>query len=394
MEDLKKLIRELEAENRDSREVLNDLLEKLGESLLSRLAADDIQNLSLPAAAGDNPFVLLDEKLRLKKEISSSTETMEAIEADISLLKSKVEEIDQKEKEKTRKIMELEPVYLELGRLILEDSEYDQFSAPYRKQLDDIYVQIDFQEKRLEELENSEGNFVIRLANNARGAFTKSLLAKNEAAQEGIYRSAGEVFVLPPETPIMEVAASKEDALNEGFSLGSLAARKIYAQVKKREEIRREINSMENKIQDLNAEHFRIECTLGQGAGNPLRRISALKKYIGDIQKEISAVCLRFGIYTREKDRKKIFSSLYINEEKILAEKIGSLEESIDELGNRIKSIKITIAIEKEKADIEKIKKAIRNQQQRIAEAEADISEMELRVDTAEKRITELSGLL
>lgn len=382
MEDRKKSVRELEIKNRESRIVLDGLLENLGESLLNRLTAEDIAKLSLSSAEGDSPRTLLEEKRRLQKEISSSEVTMKRIEDDVSRLKEMEEEIYRKEWEKTEKTKELAPIYLELGRLILETPDYEEYSAPYKKQLEELFLQIDFQEKRLEELENSEGNFITRLANGARGVFTKSLLAKNEASQEGIYRSAGELFIFSP-----------EESLSEGSSSRSPAKKEIITLVKRREEIHKKMDSLEHEIKQLNNDHLKIEDALDIG-GSPLRRIAALKKYIANNQEETRKIYYRFGLCTRIRDRRKKFLSLFNKNEKTLEEKIDSVEDSVIELEKRIEALKIAISIEKENSDIDKIKKTIYGQRQRIAEAESNITELEGRITEAQVRIDDLSKLL
>jgi predicted nucleic acid-binding Zn-ribbon protein len=273
-----------------------------------------------------------------------------------------------------------------LGRLILEDPHFDHFSVSYRQQMEDIFLQIDSQEKRLNELENAEGNFFARLANGARGWITKSQLAKNEAALKGLYRSAGEQFLL---TRTQE-ESSVRDNFPEIFDDSSWGE-EIAGEMQKTEALQKLQVSLKDDISRLLTERRGIADSLNQ-EGNPVRRISGLEKFISRNKEEIRVVHRRFGACIREDEWKEHFIPLFSEDDKGLEEKIKSLEESLKETEDRIEATKIAIAIDNEKAEIEKLKKNIEDKKQRIADAEAVIAELEGKIEAAEKHITELQG--
>jgi chromosome segregation ATPase len=369
---------------------LDRLFESLGGSLIASLESgglgSEFPDFPQPTKEKESPRKIWEEKLRLNKEIVDTEGTIKAIEADLSRLGELEGEISRKESENIEKTKEASLVYTELGRLILDEPDFDKFTVLYRKQLEDIFLQIDSHEKRLNELENSEGNFIARLANGARGWLTKSNLAKNETALKGLYRSAGEQFILSRTQRDPAALANSPEIFDE-----SSWENEISIQVQKAEEIQKLQASLKNDISRLLNERREIANTLNQ-EGNPVRRISGLEKSIARNRDEIRIVRRRFGFCIREQDWKDSFISLYSEDDKILEEKIKSLEDSLKETENRIEATKIAIAIDNEKAEIEKAKITIRDRQRRIAEAEAAIAEMEEQIAASEKRIQELSG--
>ena len=388
MEDRKKTIRELESKKAETLEVLARLLENLGGSLITGLESrgpeTEFPDSSKPEIEGDYPLLIWEEKQRLNKEIADTQEKIKTIEADLSRLGDLEGEISRKESENAEKNKELSSVYPELGRLILEDPGFDKFSSSYRQQLESIFHQIDTQEKKLNELENAEGNFFARLASGARGWLTKSQLAKNEATLKGLYRSAGEQFI------ISRTQEDSRESSPELFDESSWGA-EISNKVQKTEELRRLQIFLKEEVTRLLTERREIANALNQ-EGNPVRRISGLENVITRKQEEIRTVNRRFGSCIREDLWKERFISLFSEDDRILEEKICSLEETLKETDKRIEETKIAMAIDNEKAEIEKMKDAIEDKRKRIAEAEAAITEYEGQIAASEKRIQELSG--
>ena len=384
MEDRKKILRDLEAKKAEIHEVLNKLLENLGNSLMTSLESGGkfFPDLPEPSSDDPNPRSIWDEKLKLNNEIADTEDTIKAIEADLSRLGYIEAEISRKESENIEKTKEFSQASTDVGRLILEESAFDEFTASFRQQLEDIFLQIDTQEKRLNELENTEGGFFARLANGARGWLTKSQLSKHEATLKELYRNAGEQFILSREDA--KVKESPPEMDDSSFS------EEIYNQIRKTEEIRKFQVSLNDEVSKLLTERREIADTLNR-EGNPVKRISGLENFISRNREEIRMVHRYFGFSIREKEWKDKFISLYSEEDKALGEKINSLEESLKETEDRLEAIKTAIAIDNEKAEIEKMRGVIEEKRKQLAEVETAIAEIEEQINAAEKRIEELS---
>ena len=399
MEDRKKTLRDLEAKKAETLEILDRLHESLGGSLITRLesggAGNGFPDLPVSKAEGENPRGIWEENQKLLTEIADTEETIKAIETDLSRLGEMEGEINRKDAESAEKTKEMALFYTDLGRLILEDPGFDQFSAPYRQQLEDLFLQLHAREKQLDDLEKSEGNFFARLANGARGWITKSQLTRNETTLKNLYRSAGEKFILSRarEDYRTQESQSQDDPLDnspEIFDESSWGG-EITDQVHKTEELRKLQNSLKDDIARLLKERRETADSLNK-EGNPVRRIAGLEKYITRNREEIRIVHRRFGSCIREKNWKKKFISFYSDDDRVLEEKIASLDESLKETEGRIEEVRIAIAVDNENAEIEKLKNVIEEKRRRIAEAEAAIAETEGQIAAAEKHIKELTG--
>ena len=385
MEDKKKTLKDLETSKADTLKVLDGLLEKLGESLISRMdKADSVpaEDKSADSAAeGDSPSVLLGEKKRILKEISDSEVLKNSIEADLFNLGKLEDEINKKEREKSEKSREIPPVYSEMGRLILRDPGFENFTVSFKQALNNITGKIDFQQKKMEELDNSDNNILTRLGNGVKGMMTKASLTKNEAELEKLYRYAGEQFFVGLDNPSSGRISADEISLADE---GEIAALK-----KKGLDLRDLQVSLKDEIDRLRSERRETAQALDQ-KGNPTRRISELEIFITRSTDEIKKVHLRFGALVRSKKWKNSFAP-FTEDEKTIYDKVAAIDETLKITEAKIEFTRDAITIDNQKAEISKLNDAINDKRKRIADAEKSIAELEGQIADAQKIIDELT---
>jgi chromosome segregation ATPase len=380
MDERKRSIRELETKRLQDLEGRDLLLGNLGETLIRRLEGKKRPARNLPAKepdnpeAGDSPAGALGEYQRLLKEIADSGELIKTIEEEIQKLKELEDQINAKEEENSACVKELAGLYEQIGGLVLGSPDHEDFSGIYRGQFDELFLKIEAQENKLEELEDSGGGFFSWLGSSARSVVIKALLAKNQASLKRLYRKAGEKFMAP------------ENAGEAGK--GEIASLK-----EKIEGTRQLSSSLSADLAFLRGEKRKAAELLGAG-GNPAKRIQGLEKHIAHTEDEIRQVYRRFGAYSLDPAWKDFYGSLFTKEDSSILGRIESLEESIKDTENHIEKLKAAIAIDEEKAEIEKLNAAIEGQRQRIAAAEESIGEMQKRIADAETHIEELTKLL
>ena len=384
MEDRRKTLRDLEAAKAESLDLLGDLREKLGESLISRAESSDFfrnsKNETSLKDAGDNPFILLEDKKKLLVNIADADENIKNIEENLRRLGELEEEINRKEYEKNENIKALFPVYAELGRTVLTHSGFSQYAAAFIQEYNNITVKIEYQQKKLDELDNTDGNFFTRMTKGVRGMAARAMLSKNEADLEKFFRNVGERLLADLENPVSGRITREEISLTHEPS--------VVSQINKGKELRKTLESIKDETGRLRLERKKTADTLDQ-KGNPARRISELEIFITRTKDEICAIHRRFGSCAVSEEWKDYFS-FESDTEKILCEKIISIEGSLKKTEKEIEAVKIAIAIDNEQAAIEKLKEAINEKQRRINDAREAIAEMESRIAIAEKTIAEL----
>ena len=373
MEDKKKYLRELEARKNNTLEMLDSLHERLGASLFSSLEAKEEASAitGLSSEKDDSPSSLYEEKTRLVNEITDSEESIREIEADLHHLGEIEAIISRKEQEKNEKNREISHLCLDLGRLILSNPGFENFTSDFEQEMNELSLKIDFQQKKIEELDNSEGSFFTRLTNSVKSIVTKAQLTKSEAALDKFCRSVGERFLL------------HDAGLIDNDEIADLRERG------------KELREKQNV---LNEEHAKLKTERRDTAeaidrkGNPARRISEFEILIKKAREEINRVHRRFGSSICKSEWQDYFLKYFTETEHDLADKIAALEESINITDSQISTTKIEIAIDIEKAEIAKLKIMVKDKQQRITDAQDAIIKMEEQIADAEGRIIELSG--
>jgi len=375
MEDRKKTLKDLEASKLQTIETLDNLLANLGESLIARM-----ETVSGIPSDGETPVKIWDEKNRLQKEIANAEENIVLIETDLRRLGELEEEINRLERERNEISKDVLPVYTELGRLVLIDSGFENFSSAFEKEMNDITMKIDYQQKKLDELDGEEGNIFIRATKGVRGMVNRLILTKNEAELEKLFRGAGEQFFIALENPGSRISSEEITLSDEGI---------IGSHKQKGSEFRQRLAELRDEGEKLRTERREKAAALDQ-KGNPARRISELEAFITNTKDEVIRVYRNFGACARKEEWRKFFAP-FSETENIQDEKIDSISKSLHITEQQIEDVKIAIAIDNENAEISKLKAAINEKQQIINNAESAIAGMKNQIETAEKNIKNLS---
>ena len=376
MDDRKKIIRELEDKKYSDTEARNELLAGLGETLLQRMGENEDFPEGSESTPGSEVGILAREAAeyrRIQKEIAESADLIRELEADILKLKDLEGRIFTAEEEHARLEKELRDLYMRLGKGLLADSGFVDFTGPFRQQEEFLLARIEEQEKRLEELKVREGGVLSWLGKNAQMAVSKTFLQKNRAALQKVYRSAGEQFL----------------STGPGRAMDGEAAGDAGEAV----ELKGRISALAVDLAGLKRERRNLADLFG-AEDSPSRRIQGLEKHIIHTRGELPAVYLRFGTMAAEGDNREALSSVIYKDDSVVFEKAELFKTQIAEEELEIEKIKATISIDNEKAEIEKMKKAVAHQQQKIAAANEAILDVEKQIAESQRQIEELNSFL
>jgi len=377
MDERKSIIRELENKKKADTGARNRLLEGLGETLLLRIGEGE----PFTGNTGDKPGAVLIEYRRLQGEIAKSADAIKSIEQAVQRLKELEEQISGMEEEHFRLEKKLAEVHIELGKALLLRLDSGSVAEPWRQQEEILLARIGEQEKKLEELEEQEGNILSWLGKNAQMAVSKALLIKNRTALQRVYRSTGEKF--------FSAGPAASDEIQQDPDLDGDAAG-IAGEA---HELRTLLSSLAEGLIVLKGERRNIMDQYGV-RGGPFRRIQGLEKQIAGNRAKLPGVYLNFGSLAAETEGKDAMSSLILAEDRLVLEKADSLKLLIEEKELEIERINAAISIDNEKAEIEKIRKAIAGQRQKITAAEEAIVSLEKQISESEGRIEELETFL
>jgi uncharacterized coiled-coil DUF342 family protein len=363
MDDRKKRIDDLIDNNQESKFALKTLLENFGENLYSRTkdmtaGFDDINqyNVYLQDIGESNAAIgKIEEKNRRYKELE------EAIEAG---------EKEEKEREK-----EMETFYRRLGKALLENSAYDDFTSLFREQADTLKAKLESLENRINELENKEGGNVFSwIGKSAQGLVLKSFLSKAKESQEQLYLNVGERY-------------SDRGSVNEEGEVGAIKA---------------EINNLRgisqtalNEVSILKDERRIISASFGID-GNPQKQIQNVKSHINEVKEKLSVLFKKFGSQAAgidedmSPDRKYFIDTIVTAEDGEIIGRAVRLNQSISDNENAIVKLRASLAIDEEKAKIEKYKRSIEEKKNKIYDLQKGIKDLEESVSGSERNIKEL----
>lgn len=380
MDERKRQIEELEKNKRENAAALDSLLERFGESLLSRLGEQE-PDLDGTVSGEETEY------RRLRKEIADSEAAILNAEEMIRRLKELEEQIELKEQEDGERARNLAGVYGRLGKALFDlagdsaSGAYGEYTAPSREQAEALVTKVRSLEERLTELEQKEGSNVFAwIGKGAQGLVVRSFLIKAQDNLEQLYRSTGERYsrrdnpshgAAPPEITglLTEIERSKEAACSLSGDLAKL-----------REE-RRGIS-----------ERFGVD-------GSPLKQIQTLKNRIASAREELRVLYRLFGaraasLKEAEGADRSLVDALITDDDSSFLDEAGRINRAIEEAVVAIEKLRASIAIDDEQAKIEKYRKLIAHKRDRIAEAEKDIAEFNGSIHEAEKYIAELRKLL
>ena len=266
-----------------------------------------------------------------------------------------------------------------MGKTLLENSSYDDYTSLFREQSDALKAKLESLETRIGELDNKEGGNVFSwIGKSAQSLVLRSFLSKANESQEQLYHNIGERY-------------GSRDSVSENDEVAE-----ILAEIEKFRGISRVAT---DALFELKDEKRIISASFGID-GNPQKQIQSVKNRITLVREELSAMYRRFGAQAAGMDEnikpeRKYFIDTIVTAED--GENIGRavrINQSIIENDKAICKLKTSLAIDDENAKIEKFKKTIEDKKIRIADLEKDIKDMEESVRECEKSIEELKKQL
>jgi len=367
MDDRKKRIDDLIKNNLESRYSLDSLLEKFGENLYSRIKEmnadyDDIiqYNVYLKDIAESNTAISkIEEKNRRYKELEEAIEIAENAE-----------------KERAK---EMASFYRRLGKALLENSAYDDYTSLFREQADALKTKQESLETRISELDNKEGGNVFSwIGKSAQGLVLKSFLSKAQESQEQLYFNIGERY-------------SNRDSESEENEVAA-----IRAEI---DNLRDILKTAEDEISALKDERRIISASFGID-GNPQKQIQYVNNHIAEVKEALSILYRKFGSQASGIDediapeRKYFIDTIVTAEDGEIIGRAVRLNQSISDNEKAIVKLKASLAIDEEKLKIEKYKKSIEDKKERIVDLEKGINDLEGSVRDSEDYIRELEKQL
>ena len=368
MDDRRKRIDDLVTNNQESFASLSALLVNFGENLYSRTKdmqtdfEDIIQyNIFLRDIAESNTAIgKIEEKNRRFRELE------EAIEA--------------KEQEEKERAKEMAGYFRKMGKALLENSAYDNYTSLFREQADALATKLESLETRIGELDNKEGGNVFSwIGKSAQGLVLKSFLSKAQESQEQLYQNVGERY-------------DTRDSISESDEVAV-----VHAEI---ERIRNASRSAMDEIALLKDEKRMISAGFGID-GNPQKQIQSVKNHIAEVREQLRSLYRNFGAQAAgimddeiNPDRKYFIDTIVTAEDGEIIGRAVKLNQSIIENDKAIGKLRASLSIDEEKARIEKYKKSINDKKDRIVTLERDITDIEQSVRDCENNIQELQKQL
>ena len=369
MDEGKNKIRDLEEKKSSDTKTRNQLLEGLGEAIFRRIGDGE----PFTNEAADAPGFMLTEYRKLQKEIDESNELIKTLEKEVLRLKELEETIFAKEKEKSGLEDELEGVYADLGKALLQTPDFLDSTGLASRQEEALLDRINEHELKLEELEKRDGGILAWLGKSAQMTVSKTVLAKNRSALKQLYRTTGEKFLFSKSVESLD----GETAISAG---------KIM-------ELKELLSSLAEDLSSLKGERRRIGEIFGV-EGSPSRRIQGLEKHIAHVKGRYPGVYISMGLLAADETGAGSLSSYISTDDTPILEKAGLLKTQIAKYQLEIEKVKAALNIENEKAAIEKMQKGIKGQQLKISVAQEIIADFEKQIAETEQRIEELKAFL
>jgi hypothetical protein len=396
MDDRKKLIGELEQRKREQTGILDSLLARFGEVILDRVTDDFQEN--------EAEFEELTVYRRLCNDIIDSGASIQAVEEQIRRFKELEENIEAKELEEGNCTKELATSYGKLGKLLLDlsgkpfaddespadSASYAEFCAPYREHNNDLLTKVLSLEERLSGLVQKEGGNVFTwIGKNAQSLVLRSFLTKAQDNLEQLRRNVGERYSRTSYRALPPGDSDKELVVPEVVEIEYLCAGI--------EQQRNELHNFSQELAALKDEKTAISISYN-AEGGPLRRIQILKSHISHVRDEQKGLYKRVGadaasvhaLSEISTERRRIIDSLVLPEDKDTLDNISQTSSLIAEDEITIEKLKISLAIDEEKAKIEKYRKMILEKKDKISQFEMNITEYERCIRDSEGVIQKL----
>jgi len=368
MDDRKKRIDDLQKNSQESRLSLSALLENFGENLYSRTKdlqsdSEDIfqYNVCLQdIVESNNAIAKIEEKNRRFRELEEAIETKE-----------------QEEKERAKEISDF---HKKLGKALLENSAYDDYTSLFREQADALNAKLESLESRIGELDNKEGGNVFSwIGKSAQGLVLKSFLSKAQESQEQLHLNIGERY-------------SSRSAVKEDDEVASIRSDIDNTKAASR--------AVETELNSLKDERRLISASFGID-GNPQKQIQSIKNHIDQVKEELAGLYRNFGSQASgimdsdlPPERKYFIDSIVTAEDGEVIGRAVRLNQSINENEKAIARLRASLAIDDEKSKIERFQRQIEEKKTRIGDLEKGITDLEESVRDCEKSIVELQKQL
>jgi len=367
MDDRRKRIEDLIKNNHETSSSLDTLLENFGETLYFRTKEmqtnfDDINqyNIYLQNISDSNAKISkIEEKNRRFKELEDA--------------------IDAKEQQEKERAKEMAVVYRRLGKTLLENSAYDDYTSLFKEQAGALNTKLESLETRIGELENKEGGNVFTwIGKSAQGLVLKTFLTKAQESQEQLYYNVGERFQghdSSSENDEVSVVCAEVDSLR---SISRAAAD--------------DLSALKDEKRIITAS-FGIE-------GNPSKQIQSIKNRIIQINEALANLYKKFGAETSGIDeditpeRKYFIDTIVTAEDGETISRAVRLNQSITDNEKAIEKLRASLAIDDEKNKIEKYKRSIEDKKNKISDLQKQISDLDENVRDSEKYIQELDKQL
>jgi len=374
MDDRKKRIEDLIKNSQESRSSLDALLENFGETLYSR--TKDISGTGLSGADFDDII----QYNTLLQDIEESNLSIAKIEEKNHRFIELEEAIETREQEEKARAKEMAGFYGKLGKALLEDSAYDDYTSLFKEQADSLKSKLESLQTRIGELDGKEGGNVFTwIGKSAQGLVLKSFLSKTQESQEQLYHNIGERY-------------SNRDSVSEVDDVAF-----IRLEI---DNLRIVSNNAQNEISILKDEKRMISAGFGID-GNPQKQIQSVKNHINDVKEALSNLYRTFGAQAAAivdvditPDRRYFIDTIVTAEDGEIIGRAVRLNQSIADNESAIVKLRASLAIDEENVKIEKYKKSIEDRKIKIIELEAAISDFEDSVRDCEVYIQELQKKL
>jgi len=368
MDDRKKRIDDLQKNNQESRVSLDTLLENFGENLYSRT-----KDMSLE-------FEDINHYKGFLQDIAESNVAIGKIEEKNRRFMELEEAIEIREQEERERAKEMAGFYCRLGKALLENPAYNDYTSLFREQADALTAKLESLETRIGELDNKEGGNVFSwIGKSAQGLVLKSFLSKAQENQEQLYHNVGERY-------------SSREAVSQDDDVAII-----------REDIdalRNVSRSAQDEIAVLKDEKRMISAGFGID-GNPQKQILSVKNHIEQVKIQLRALYRNFGAQASgimdgeiAPERKYFIDTIVTAEDGEIIGRAVRLNQSIIDNEKAIGKLKASLAIDEEKTKIEKFKRSIEEKKGRIIDLEKAIDDLEESVSDCENVINELQKQL
>ena len=350
------------------------LLENFGEKLYSRTKE------MMSELEGKTGFNDINQYKSFIQDIGDSNASIIKIEEKNRRFKELEDSISNKENEEKERAKEMNSVFKRLGKALLDNSAYNDFTSFYREQCDALKAKRESLEARIAELDNKEGGNVFSwIGKSAQGLVLKSFLSKAQDSESQLFHTIGERF-------------SDRSSVNEDDEVAIIRAEIDI--------LRNDSRVVQDEIADLKDEKRIISAGFGID-GNPQKQIQTVKNHITQVNEALRALYKTFGsqasgIMDEElnPDRRYFIDTIVTAEDGEIIGRAMRLNQSIIDNDKAIIKLQASLAIDEEKQKIEKYQKSIEEKKKRIEDLQKGIADLEESVRDSGKYIQELEKKL